>query len=427
MINSAQGVPEDKYHKIQGEAVKREGKEDNSSVPEAGFRLTTGIRNRLRYSTVFGVVVVLAVGVISPAQSQAPRSPTPAPLSAKLHVETVVKGLEHPWGLSFLSDGLMLVTERLGRMRIVDYAGTLSKPLEGIPRVLPHGQGGLLDVSVDPRFPDNRLVYVSYSEPGGNGRAGTSVARGRLGEAGLEDVQVIYRQQPKVSGPNHFGSRLVFAPDRSLFITQGDRFTYRDQAQDLSSGIGKIVRINLDGSTPEDNPFVNRKAVRPEIWSYGHRNIQGAAIHPQTGQLWTVEHGARGGDELNQPQAGKNYGWPTITYGVDYSGAKIGEGTVKPGMEQPVYYWDPVIAPSGMAFYTGDVFSDWKGSILVGSLNPGLLVRLVMKDGRVAREERYLSELKERIRDVRQGPDGFVYLLTDSRDGRLLRVGPARH
>jgi aldose sugar dehydrogenase len=211
-----------------------------------------------------------------------------------------------------------------------------------------------------------------------------------------------------------------------LTVTQGDRFAYRDQAQDLSSGIGKIVRINLDGSTPEDNPFVNRKAVRPEIWSYGHRNIQGAAIHPQTGQLWTVEHGARGGDELNQPQAGKNYGWPIITYGVDYSGAKIGEGTAKPGMEQPVYYWDPVIAPSGMAFYTGDVFSDWKGSILVGSLNPGLLVRLVMKDGRVAREERYLSELKERIRDVRQGPDGFVYLLTDSRDGRLLRVGPGR-
>ena len=321
----------------------------------------------------------------------------------------------------------MLITERPGGMRTVDSAGRLSKPLEGVPKVLARGQGGLLDVAVDPRFSENRLVYVSYSEPEGNGAAGTSVARGRLGEAGLQNVQVIYRQQPKVSGPNHFGSRLVFARDGSLFVTQGDRFAYREQAQDLSSGIGKIMRINPDGSVPKDNPFANRKGVRPEIWSYGHRNIQSAAIHPQTGQLWTVEHGARGGDELNQPQAGKNYGWPTITYGVDYSGAKIGEGTAKLGMEQPVYYWDPVIAPSGMAFYTGDVFSDWKGSILLGSLNPGLLVRLVMKDGRVAREERYLSELKERIRDVRQGPDGFVYLLTDSRDGRLLRVGPARH
>ena len=406
--------------------MKIEGKKDHNSVPETGCRFTTGIRNRLRHYTVFALAIVLGLGVIAPAQSQAPRSPTPAPLSDNLHVETVVKGLEHPWGLTFLPDGLMLITERPGRMRTVDSAGRLSKPLEGTPRVLARGQGGLLDVSVDPRFRDNRLVYVSYSEPGENGAAGTSVARGRLGETALEDVQVIYRQQPKVSGPNHFGSRLVFAPDGSLFVTQGDRFAYRDEAQDLSSGIGKIVRINPDGSVPEDNPFVNRKGARPEIWSYGHRNIQSAAIDPQTGQLWTVEHGARGGDELNHPQAGKNYGWPIITYGVDYSGAKIGEGTAKPGMEQPVYYWDPVIAPSGMIFYTGDVFPDWKGSILVGSLTPGLLVRLVMKDGRVAREERYLSELNERIRDVRQGPDGFVYLLTDSRDGRLLRVGPGR-
>lgn len=406
--------------------MKRQCKEDDNSVPETDFRITTGIRYRLKYSAVFALAVISALGVIAPAQSQAPRSPTPAPLSAKLHVETVVKGLEHPWGLTFLPDGIMLITERPGRMRIVDKAARLSKPLEGVPKVLARGQGGLLDVSVDPRFPENRFVYVCYSEPGENGVAGTSVARGRLGEAGLEDVQVIYRQQPKVSGPNHFGSRLAFAPDGSLFVTQGDRFAYRDQAQDLSSGIGKIVRINPEGSVPEDNPFVNRKGARPEIWSYGHRNIQSAAIHPQTGQLWTVEHGARGGDELNQPQAGKNYGWPIITYGVDYSGAKIGEGTAKPGMEQPVYYWDPVIAPSGMTFYTGDVFPDWKGSILVGSLNPGLLVRLVMKDGRVAREERYLSELDVRIRDVRQGPDGFVYLLTDNRDGRLLRVGPGR-
>jgi glucose/arabinose dehydrogenase len=239
---------------------------------------------------------------------------------------------------------------------------------------------------------------------------------------------VIYRQHPKVEGGNHFGSRLVFARDGTLFVTQGDRFGYREKAQDLSSGLGKIVRINPDGSVPKDNPFVERAGARPEIWSYGHRNIQGAVLDTESGRLWTVEHGARGGDELNHPEAGKNYGWPVITYGVDYSGAKIGEGTAKPGMEQPVYYWDPVIAPSGMAIYTGDIFPEWKGSILVGSLNPGLLVRLTLNNGRVVREERYLGELRERIRDVQQGPDGLIYIVTDSRNGRILRVRPgARH
>jgi glucose/arabinose dehydrogenase len=310
-------------------------------------------------------------------------------------------------------------------VRIIERDGRLSAPLADVPRVQARGQGGLLDVALDPRFADNRLVYLSYAEPGEGGTAGTAVARGRLGDGRLEDVQVIYQQQPKVRGANHFGSRLVFARDGTLFVTQGERFDYADQAQDLSSGIGKLVRINPDGSVPRDNPFVGRKGVRPEIWSYGHRNIQSAALHPQTGQLWTVEHGARGGDELNRPEAGKNYGWPVISYGVHYSGAKIGEGTAKPGMEQPVYYWDPVIAPSGMAFYTGEAFPDWRGSILIGSLRPGLLVRLTLEGGRVGREERYLADLDERIRDVRQGPDGLLYLLTDSRDGRLLRVLPA--
>jgi aldose sugar dehydrogenase len=236
---------------------------------------------------------------------------------------------------------------------------------------------------------------------------------------------VIYRQQPKVEGANHFGSRLVFARDGTLFVTQGERFDSRDQAQDLSSGLGKIVRIHPDGSVPRDNPFVGRAGVRPEIWSYGHRNVQSAALHPHTGQLWTVEHGARGGDELNRPEAGKNYGWPVISYGVHYSGAKIGEGTAKPGLEQPIYYWDPVIAPSGMTFYTGKAFPGWQGSLLIGSLRPGLLVRLTLDDGRVTGEERYLGDLGERIRDVRQGPDGLLYCLTDSRNGRLLRVLPA--
>jgi aldose sugar dehydrogenase len=359
------------------------------------------------------------------ALAQAPRSPTPAPVNGILRIETVAKGLENPWALAFLPDGRILVTERPGRLRIIEPDGRVSKPLDNVPRVLARGQGGLLDVALDPRFAENRLVYLSYAEPGEGNMAGTAVARGRLAEGRLDDVQVIYRQQPKVEGGGHFGSRLVFARDGTLFVTQGDRIGYRERAQDLSSGLGKIVRINPDGSVPKDNPFVSRSGARPEIWSYGHRNVQSAAFHPETGQLWTVEHGARGGDELNHPEAGKNYGWPVITYGVDYSGAKIGEGTAKPGMEQPVYYWDPVIAPSGMTFYTGAAFPDWKGSILIGSLTPGLLVRLTLKGGQVAREERYLGDLRERIRDVRQGPDGLIYLVTDSRDGRLLRVRPA--
>ena len=369
--------------------------------------------------------LVSGASVLAEGQAEAPRSPTPTPVKAAVRVETVARGLEHPWALAFLPDGRLLVTERPGRLRIVERDGRASQPLAGVPQVLARGQGGLLDVALDPRFADNRLVYLSYAEPGEGGTAGTAVARGRLGEGRLEDVRVIYRQQPKVAGSNHFGSRLVFARDGTLFVTQGDRYDYRDGAQDLSVGFGKIVRINPDGSVPRDNPFVGRAGAQPEFWSYGHRNVQGAALHPQTGQLWTAEHGARGGDELNRPEAGNNYGWPVITYGVDYSGVKIGEGTAKPGMEQPLYYWDPVIAPSGMTFYTGDAFPDWKGSVFIGSLRPGLLVRLTLADGRVAREERYLADLRERIRDVRQGPDELLYLLTDSRDGRILRVIPA--
>ncbi|HEX2278289.1 MAG TPA: PQQ-dependent sugar dehydrogenase [Candidatus Tectomicrobia bacterium] len=378
-----------------------------------------------RALVAFALVACMASGAPVPAQGQAPRSPTPAPLNGAVRTQTIARGLEHPWALAFLPDGRMLVTERPGRLRIVDRDGRISEPLAGVPKVMARGQGGLLDVTLDPRFADNRLVYLAYAEPGEGRTAGTAVARGRLGEGRLEDVRVIYRQQPKVEGANHFGCRLVFARDGTLFVTQGERFDYRDQAQDLSSGLGKLVRINPDGSVPRDSPFVGRAGARPEIWSYGHRNVQSAALHPQTGQLWIVEHGARGGDELNRPEAGKNYGWPVISYGVHYSGAKIGEGTAKPGLEQPIYYWDPVIAPSGMTFYTGEAFPDWQGSILIGSLRPGLLVRLTLEDGRVAREERYLGDLGARVRDVRQGPDGLLYLLTDSRDGRLLRVMPA--
>jgi glucose/arabinose dehydrogenase len=370
------------------------------------------------------LVACLVSAAAVPAQGQAPRSPSPAPTEGAVRVETVARGLEHPWALAFLPDGRMLVTERPGRLRLVERDGRVGQPLAGVPPVLARGQGGLLDVALDPRFAESRLVYLSYAEPGSGG-AGTAVARGRLGDGRLEDVRVIYQQQPKVESWNHFGSRLVFARDGTLFVTQGDRFTYSQAAQDLSVTIGKIVRISPDGSVPRDNPFVGRAGARPEIWSYGHRNVQAAALDPQTGQLWTVEHGARGGDELNHPEAGKNYGWPVITYGVDYSGASIGEGTAKPGMEQPVYYWDPVIAPSGMTFYTGDALPGWKGSLFVGSLRPGGLVRLTLEGGRVTREERYLADLRERIRDVRQGPDGLLYLLTDNRDGRILRVLPA--
>jgi glucose/arabinose dehydrogenase len=375
---------------------------------------------------ILDVVVVASLLSSVPVltQGQAPRSPTPAPVNGSVRVEVVARGLEHPWALAFLPDGRMLVTERPGRLRIVDAGGRISEPLPGVPDVFTSRQGGLLDVALDPRFADNRLLYLSYAEPGPGRTAGTAVARLQLGEARLDDVRVIYRQHPKVEGPNHFGSRLVFARDGTLFVTQGERFDHRDAAQDLASGLGKIVRINTDGSVPPDNPFTGRAGARPEIWSYGHRNVQSAALHPGTGQLWTVEHGAQGGDELNRPEAGKNYGWPVISYGVHYSGAKIGVGTAKPGMEQPIYYWDPVIAPSGMAFYTGDAFPQWKGSVLIGSLKPGLLVRLTLDNGRVAREDRHLGDLGARIREVRQGPDGMLYVLTDHRDGRLLRLTP---
>jgi aldose sugar dehydrogenase len=359
----------------------------------------------------------------TPQNGPSQRSPTPQSIPGKVSAETVAKGLEHPWALAFMPDGRMLVTERPGRLRIVGKDGKVSSPIGGVPKVQAAGQGGLLDVAIDPRFEENRLVYLSYAEPG-EGGAGTAVARGRLGEGKLDDVTVIYRQQPKVEGNGHFGSRLVFARDGKLFITQGDRQAYREQAQNLESGLGKLIRINPDGSIPDDNPFVGKGGARPEIYSYGHRSMQAAALHPETGQLWTVEHGARGGDELNHPEAGKNYGWPVITYGRDYSGASIGEGTAKAGMEQPVYYWDPVIAPTGAVWYTGDKYPGWTGSLFVGSMQPGALVRLTVENGRVTREERYLGELGDRIRDVQQGPDGLLYLVTDEGDGRVLRVVP---
>jgi glucose/arabinose dehydrogenase len=343
----------------------------------------------------------------------------------QIKIDTVADGLESPWGLAFLPDGRMLVTERPGRLKLVAKDGKTSQ-IGNTPDVVARGQGGLLDVALDPAFAENRLVYLSYAEAG-DGGAGTAVARGRLSadDKLIENVDVIFRQTPKVSGGNHFGSRLVFAPDGKLFITLGDRFNHRDRAQDLDATIGKVVRINADGSVPDDNPFVGRNGARPEIWSYGHRNVQGAAINPRTGKLWTIEHGARGGDELNIPEAGKNYGWPVISYGVNYDGSKIGEGTEKEGMEQPVKYWVPSFAPSGMAFYTGDLFPDWKGDVFIGALAGQALLRLDLDGDEPGNEERLLSDLGERIRDVREGPDGALYVLTDSSDGKVLRLSPA--
>ncbi|MCS0493735.1 PQQ-dependent sugar dehydrogenase [Ancylobacter sp. MQZ15Z-1] len=366
----------------------------------------------------------------SAAPLSAQESVTVDSSAGRMTVETVAGGLDHPWSLAFLPDGRMLVTERAGRLRIVSRSGTVSEPVAGLPPVYARGQGGLLDVVLAPDFDSSRMVYFSYAEPR-EGASGTSVARGKLvedaGGARLDNVEVIFRQQPSVGGSSHYGSRLVFARDGTLFVTLGERYSERDQAQRLSSHLGKIVRIRPDGQAPDDNPFVKLQGARPEIWSFGHRNVQGAALDPQTGRLWTVEHGARGGDELNHPEAGKNYGWPVITYGRDYNGATIGEGTRKDGMEQPVKYWDPSIAPSGLTFYTGDLIAAWKGDLFTGALAGMKLVRLRLDPDRqrVVEEEDLLTDFGARIRDVRQGPDGALWLLTDEDPGRLLRLAPA--
>lgn len=366
------------------------------------------------------IALVLAMASAFPATSQEFETD-----AGKVRVVTVASELEHPWGLAFLPDGRMLVTERPGRLRIVGQDGSLSEPLLNVPDVYAHGQGGLLDVALDPNFAQNHMIYMSYAEPG-EGGASTAVARARLNEEGLSELRVIFRQIPKVNGKNHFGSRLVFAPDGTLFVTLGERFTFREGAQDLAVHLGKVVRINVDGSIPADNPYRGRAGVQPEIWSYGHRNIQGAVIHPTTGKLWIHEHGPKGGDEINIPEPGKNYGWPLVSYGVNYDGSPVGTGKqTGEGIEEPIYYWDPSIAPSGMVFYTGNAFPAWRGNLFVGSLKFHVLVRLELQGAGVLTEERLLSELGERIRDVRQGPDGLLYLLTDSPTGRILRLEPA--
>ena len=356
--------------------------------------------------------------------------PTAAPVKAI----TVAQGLENPWAVAFLPEGRFLVTERPGRLRVVEADGRLNPPVAGVPAVAATGQGGLLDVVLDSGFAANRTVYVCYAEPACDGTSGnsTALARARLSDdrTRLEDVRVIFSQRPKVASRLHFGCRIVEAmkggrPDGTLFLALGERFSRMQDAQTLDNHHGKVVRVGKDGRVPPDNPFVGRPGALPEIWSYGHRNPQGATLGPD-GRLWMHEHGPQGGDEINRPEPGLNYGWPVITFGEQYGGGPIGAGiTAKAGMEQPLHHWTPSIAPSGMAFLTSDRYGPaWRGSLFVGSLKFQFLNRVELSGTRVVGEERLLSDLGERIRDVRQGPDGYLYVLTDNAKGRLLRLAP---
>lgn len=373
----------------------------------------------------------------APVETEAPNAPNQRPAFAgqtrapgvrterAMAHRVVASGLEHPWGLALLPDGSWLVTERPGRMRVISAAGAKGEPIAGLPAVDARGQGGLLDVVVGPTFARDRMIYWSYAEPreGGNG---TAVARGRLSAGGdrVEGVQVIFRALPTYDGRLHYGSSLAFDRRGHLFVTLGERSDrpMRPQAQDLGSHMGKVIRINADGAVPADNPFVGRQGALPEIWSLGHRNVQGVAVAPD-GAVWTMEHGTRGGDELNRPEAGKNYGWPVIAYGIEYAGGPINEGiTAREGLEQPVYYWDPVIAPGGMTFYAGAMFPGWRGNLLVAGLRGQHVARLVLEGNRVVGEERLLTDLGERVRDVAVGPDGAVWAITDEEDGKLVRL-----
>lgn len=367
----------------------------------------------------------------SPAFEGQTRAPQPA-RNAIVRTETVASGLPQVWAIEILPEGGAIVTAKRGTMHLIGRDGTVGPAISGVPKVDADGQGGLLDVALAPDFETSRTLFFSFSEPRGGGKNATSVARARLAPDGngggrLEGVEVIFQQTPAYAGSKHFGSRLAFAPDGTLFVTVGERSDtpIRDQAQDIGSGLGKVFRINPDGSVPNGNPFAGRSDALPEIWSYGHRNLQSATIGPD-GRLWTVEHGPRGGDELNKPRAGRNYGWPVITYGINYGGSPIGEGiTAKSGMEQPVYYWDPVIAPSGMDYYDAGAIPEWQGAFLVGGLQSRGVVILHMKGDRVATEE--WLPMEAQVRDVKVGPDGAVYAVTETRGGgsSIVRISPA--
>ncbi|QXI49565.1 PQQ-dependent sugar dehydrogenase [Pseudomonas anuradhapurensis] len=372
-------------------------------------------------------LVTVTAAALLPLLAQAADEQQLRSEEGSLTVNTVADGLRHPWALAFLPGGKdMLVTERAGNLRLVNAEGKVGAPISGVPKVWAEGQGGLLDVVLSPDFAKDRTVYLSYAEEGSDGKAGTAVGRGQLSSdrARLENFTVIFRQQPKLSVGNHFGSRLVFDRDGYLFITLGEN-NQRPTAQDLDKLQGKIVRILPDGEVPRDNPFVGRDNVRPEIWSYGHRNPQGAALNPWTGKLWTHEHGPRGGDEINIPKPGKNYGWPLATHGINYSLLPIpeAEGKHVDGMVDPQHVWEQSPGVSGMAFYDSPTFKAWDHNLFIGALATQELIRLQLDGDKVVHEERLLGELKARIRDVRVGPDGYLYVLTDDKDGALLKVG----
>lgn len=363
---------------------------------------------------------ILAAGCAAAAPEGAVRTE-----AARFQVSELVGGLEHPWALAFLPGGDMLVTERPGRLRLVQGGELREEPVAGLPEIYARDQGGLLDVALDPAFAENRLIYLSYSHEGEEGTT-TRVMRARYAPGGLSDQQVIFEAKPLIDSSKHFGSRFAFGRDGTLYVTMGERSSHRKEAQNLGSHLGKVLRINTDGSVPEDNPFVGRADALPEIYSYGHRNPQGLALNPATGVVWEQEHGARGGDEVNILKPGANYGWPDVAYGVNYNMTQIGSGrTSAPGVEDPLFYWDPSIAPSGMTFYQGDRFPGWQGDVLVGALRSQLVSRLDLdENGRVLKEERFLEGELGRIRDVRTGPDGLVYLLSDESDGGLYRLEP---
>ncbi len=361
--------------------------------------------------------IILSLALIGLAPASAPAAGQKA-----YRAVTVAQGFVHPWGMAFLPDGRMLVTERRGRLRIVTASGQISKPVSGLPNIAAIGQGGLLDVALHPDFKTNALIYFSFAEPGPGGQ-GTAVARARLEGLSLLDVTIIFRQQPKLSGGFHFGSRLVFARDGTLYISMGDRGRM-GQAQNRRNHQGTIARVNDDGSIPRDNPFINHPDALPEIYTYGNRNVQGMALNPWTGIVWAQEHGPKGGDEVNILKAGANYGWPVITYGIDYDGSIISDLTHKKNMEQPVLHWTPSIAPSGMAFYDGKRFPQWRGDLFVGALKDRHLRRIDLDGDKVVGQEILLEELGERIRDVRSGPDGYLWVLTDSPRGKLIRIEP---
>ena len=384
------------------------------------------IRKLKRVALTAGTI--LALFVVTPALAQPLNVNLDAVMTeaGPINIEDVVDGLVHPWGMAFLPDGRILVTERPGNLRIVGTDGMLSAPLEGTPNIYAQGQGGLLDVALDPNYEENSLVYLSFAAAGPEASAATALGRGELvegedGTARIENFEVVFRQEPWITGPAHFGGRIVFTPEGNLFLTLGERFQF-EPAQDLSNHLGTIIRLNPDGSVPEGNPFVDQENALPEIWSYGHRNIQAAALNSETGELWIAEMGPLGGDELNLPEAGQNYGWPVVSWGINYDGSDIPNPPTHPEFADAIEYWSPVIAPSGMIFYTGDVFPAWQGNALIGGLVSQGIVRLELDGDSVIGEERI--PLGARIRDVEQGPDGFIYVLVDRQDGNVWRLVP---